>query len=76
MHNQHISGILQGEPTASGIENSSSIFQNCIESKLKGIKVVVTFLKKVLAYKNTKEKFDKRMLAVKSRLREKKHYYY
>ena len=52
-----------------GLKNSSSIFQNCIQSTLKGIKVVV--ISHVLVYGTTKELFDKRMLAVKSGLREK-----
>ena len=54
-----------------GLKNSSSIFQNCIESTLKGIKGVVIFQDDVLVYGTNKEQFDKRMLAVKSRLREK-----
>ena len=53
------------------MKNSSSIFQNCIESTLKGIKGVVTPQDDVLVYGTTKEMFDKKMLAVKSRLREK-----
>ena len=54
-----------------GLKNSSSIFQNCIESTLKGIEGVVIFQDDVLVYGTTKEQFDKRMLSVKSRLREK-----
>ena len=54
-----------------GLKNSSSIFQICIESTLKVIKGVVIFQNDVLVYGTTKEQFDKRMLAVKSRLREK-----
>ena len=54
-----------------GLKNSSSIFQNCIESTLKGIKGFVIFQDDVLVYGTTKEQFDKRMLAVKSWLREK-----
>ena len=54
-----------------GLKNSSSIFQNCIESTLKAIKCFVIFQDDVLMYGTTKEQFDKRMLAVKSRLREK-----
>ena len=54
-----------------GLKNSSSLFQNCIESTLKGIKGVVIFQADVLVYGTTKEQLDKRMLAVKSRLREK-----
>ena len=54
-----------------GLKNSSSIFQNCIESTLKGIKGFVIFQDNVLVYGTTKEQFDKRMLAVKSGLREK-----
>ena len=53
-----------------GLKNFSSIFQNCIESTLKGIKGVVIFQDDVLVYGTTKKQFDKRMLAVKSRLRE------
>ena len=49
----------------------SSIFQKCIKSTLKGIKGAVIFQNDVLVYGTTKEKFDKRMLAVKSQLREK-----
>ena len=70
MHNQHISGTVKDVPTTSG-KNSSSIFQICIESTLKGIKGVVIFQDDVLVYGTTKEQFDKRMLAVKSLLREK-----
>ena len=54
-----------------GLKNSSSIFQNCIESTLKGIKGVVIFQDDVLVYRTTKEQLDKRMLVVKSRLLEK-----
>ena len=54
-----------------GLKNSSSIFQNCIESTLKGIKGVVIFQDDVLVYGTTKDQYEKRMLAVKSRLREK-----
>ena len=54
-----------------GLKNSSSIFQECIESTLKGIKGVVIFQDDVLVYGINKGQFDKRMLAVKSRLREK-----
>ena len=46
-------------------------FQNCIESTLKGIKGVVIFHDVLLVYGTTKEQFDKRMLEVKSPLREK-----
>ena len=49
-----------------GLKPSSSIFQNCLESILKGIKGVA-----ILVYRTSKEQFDKRMLAVKRRLREK-----
>ena len=54
-----------------GLKNSSSIFQNCIESTLKGIKGVVVFQDDVLVYGTTRKQFDKKMLAVKSRQREK-----
>ena len=54
-----------------GLKNSSSISQNCIESTLKGIKGVVIFQDDVLVYGTTKDQYEKRMLAVKSRLREK-----
>ena len=53
-----------------GLKNSSSIFQICIESILKGIKGVMIIQDDVLVYGNTKEQFETRMLAVKSRLRE------
>ena len=54
-----------------GLKNSSSFFQNCIDSTLKGIKSVVIFQDDVLEYGTTKEQFDRRKLAVKSRLCEK-----
>ena len=43
-----------------------------MESTLKGIKGVVIFQVDVFVYGTTKEQSDKKMLAVKSRLREKK----
>ena len=49
-------------------KNSSSIFQNCIESTLKKIKGVVIFQDDVLVYGTTKNQYEKRMLAVESRL--------
>ena len=52
-----------------GLKNASSIFQNYIESTLRRIKGVVIFQDNVLVYGTTKEQFDKRMLAVKSRPR-------
>ena len=54
-----------------GLKNSSSIFQNCIESTLIGIKGVVIFQDDVLVYGKTKDRYEKPMLAVRSRLREK-----
>ena len=54
-----------------GLKNSSSILQNCIQSKLKEFKSVVIFQDDVLVYGTTNEQFDKRLLAVESRLREK-----
>ena len=54
-----------------GLKNSSSIFQNCIETTLKGIKGVVIFQDDVLVYGTTQEQFEKRMFAVKNRLRDK-----
>ena len=54
-----------------GLKNSSSIFQNYIESNLKRIKGVVIFQDDVLVDGTTKDQYEKRMLAVKSRLREK-----
>ena len=54
-----------------GLKNSSSIFQNCIESTLKRIKGVVIFRDDVLLYGTTKNQYEKRMLAVRSRLNEK-----
>ena len=55
-----------------GLKNSSSIFQNCMESTLKGIKGALIFQGDVLVYGTIKEQFDKKMREVKSRLREKK----
>ena len=52
-----------------------SSFQKCIESTIKGITEVLIFQDDVLVYGTTKEHFDKRMLAVKSRLPEKIFYY-
>ena len=63
-------GLFKMYRLPQGLKNSSSIFQNCIESTLKGIKGIVIFQDDVLVYGTTKEQFDKRMLAVKSRLRE------
>ena len=60
-----------------GLQNSSSIFHTCMEPILKRIKVIVsvlTFQDDVLVHGNSEEQFDKRMLAVKCRLREKKFY--
>ena len=54
-----------------GLKNSSSIFQKCIESTAKGIKGVVIFQDDVPVYGTTKDQYEKQMLAVKSRLREK-----
>ena len=54
-----------------GLKNSSSIFQNCIVSTLKGIKGVVVFQENVLVYGTTKDQHEKRKLAVISQLREK-----
>ena len=53
-----------------GLKNSSSLFQNCIESQLKRIKFVLIFEDDVLVYGISKEQFNKRMLAVRTRLRE------
>ena len=55
-----------------GLKNSSSNFQNCTESTLKGIKGVVSFQDGLLVYGTTKEQLDKRMLEVMKWLREKK----
>ena len=54
-----------------GLKNSSSIFKNCIESAPKGIKGVVILQDNVLVYGTTEDQYEKRMLAVKSRLSEK-----
>ena len=53
---------------------SSSIFQKCIKSTLKEIKVFLIFQDDVLVHGTTKEQFEKRMLAVMSRLHEKKFF--
>ena len=54
-----------------GLKNSSSFFQNCIKLTLRGIRGVVIFQDVVLVYGTTKDQFDKRMLAINSRLRKK-----
>ena len=54
-----------------GLQNSSWIFQNCIETTLKRFKGVVTFQDNVLVYETTRDQNENRMLAVMSRLREK-----
>ena len=56
-----------------GLKNSSSVFQNSIKSTLKGIKGVAIFQDNALVHSTAKEQFDKRMLAVQSRLREKNY---
>ena len=53
-----------------GLKNSSSNFQNCIESTLKGFTGVLIVHDDVFLFGTNKEHFDKRMLAVKSRLLE------
>ena len=60
-------GLFKMCQLSQGLKNSSSIFQNCIESTLKEIKDVVVFQDDVLVYGTTKEQFDKRMLEVKTR---------
>ena len=55
--------------TTSGLQSSSPIFQNCIESTFKGIKGVVIFQSVVLVYRTTREQFDKKTLEVNDRLR-------
>ena len=64
-------GLLKMCRLPQGLKTSSSIFQNCIESTLKGNEGVVIFQDDVLVNGITKEQFDKRMIAVKSQLREK-----
>ena len=64
-------GLFKMRPLRQGLKNSSTLFQNCIESTLKGTKGVVIFQYDVLLYKSTKEQFDKRMLAFNSQLRKK-----
>ena len=46
-----------------GLKNSSSIFQNSIESTLKRIKGVVIFQDDIPVYGTTKDQYEKRMLA-------------
>ena len=65
-------GLLKMCRLHQGLKNSSLIFQNCTESTLKGIKSVVIFQDDVLVYGETKDQYEKRMLAVKIRLNEKK----
>ena len=74
MHNQHIAWIVQDVQASAGPRNSSSILQNRIGTTLKEIKDVVIFQDDVLVYGTTNDQYEKRMLAVKSRLREKKVY--
>ena len=62
------SGLFKMCRLPKGLKDSSSIFQNCNESILKRIEFVVIFQNDMLVYGTTKEQFDKRMLAVKSRL--------
>ena len=50
IHYQHISGLFKMCRLPQGLKNSSSIFQNCMESTLKGIKSVVIFQDDVLVY--------------------------
>ena len=59
-------GLFKMSRLPLGLKSSSSIFQNCIEFTLKVIKGVVTFQDNVLVYGNTKEQFDKRMLATRA----------
>ena len=54
-----------------GLKNCSSIFAICIWSTVKGITGLVIFQDDVLIYELTNEEYQKRILAVKSRLREK-----
>ena len=61
-------GLLKMCRLPQALKNSSSIFQTCIESTLKGIKSVVIFQDDLLVYGTTKEQFDMRMIAVKSQL--------
>ena len=53
------------------LKNFSSIFQNCIESTIKGTKGVVIFQDDVLVYGANRELFDNRTLVVKSQQCEK-----
>ena len=68
MHNKHIARIVQD---VQAFSEPKELFQNCIESTLKGINWVVIFQDDVLVYGTTKDQYEKRMLAVRSRLREK-----
>ena len=66
------SAIVRNVPNTSGMGKTLlSIFRNCIESTLKGIKGAVIFQNDVLVYGTTQQLFDKEMLEVKSWLREK-----
>ena len=64
-------GLFKMCRLSQGLKNSSSIFQNCIESTLKGIKGVVILQDEVLVYGKAKDQYEKQILAVKSRLCEK-----
>ena len=61
-------GLFKMGRLSQGLKTSSSIFQNSIESTLKGIKSVVIFQNDVLVCGTTKEQLDKKLLAVKIRL--------
>ena len=64
-------GLFKMCRLSQGLKNSSSIFQNCIESTLKGIKGVVILQDEVLVYGKAKDQYEKQIIAVKSRLCEK-----
>ena len=71
MHNQHVARIVQDVQASSG---PKELFINLpefhwVSSQI--IKGVVIFQDDVLVYGITKDQYEKRMLAVKNRLREK-----
>ena len=52
------------------LKNSSSFIQNCIESTLKRVKVVLILQDDIRVFGTTKEQFDKNNLAVESTTRQ------
>ena len=71
MHNQHFSGTVQDVPTTSWIEKLFFNLPELHRIKTQRYQRCCDLSRRCLAYGTIKEQLDKRMLAVKSRLREK-----